>query len=71
MPDLRQVAQHEGQQVRLVDAPDLADASRRRGVPEVATERVRRIGRVGDDPARAKNRRRLPDEARLRFAGCT
>ena len=69
MADLGQVAQHERQVVRVVDAADLADPLRRRRVAEVAAERVARIGRVGDHAAVAQDRRRLPDEPRLRIGG--
>ena len=54
---------------RFVDAANLANAPRRRRVADVAAERVARIGRIGDDPARPQDRRRLPDEPRLRIGG--
>ena len=40
MADLRQVAQHEREEVSFVDAANLADAPRRRRVADVAAERV-------------------------------
>ena len=64
--DLGQVAQHERQMMPFVDAADLPDAPRRVGVADVAAERVARIGRIGDHAAVAQDRRRLPDQARLR-----
>ena len=69
MADLGQVAQHERQEVRFVDAANLANAPRRRRVADVAAERVAGIGGIGDDPAVPQDRRRLPDEARLRIGG--
>ena len=40
MADLRQVAQHEREEMTFVDAANLADAPGGRGVADVAAERV-------------------------------
>ena len=45
--------------------------SRRIRVADAAAERVAGIGRVGDDAAVAQDRRRLPDQPRLRMVGWT
>ena len=66
MADLGEVAQHQREMVSLVDTADLPDAPRRDGVADVAAQRIARVGRVRDDAALAQDRRRLPDEARLR-----
>ena len=65
-PDVGQVAQHQRQVMRVVDAANLPDAPGGLGVAELAAQRIARIGRIGDDAAVAQDRRRLPDQARLR-----
>ena len=53
-PDIGQVAAYQRQMMALVEAADRADPLRRIGVVEPASERVGRIGGIGDDPARAQ-----------------
>ncbi len=69
MADRRKIAQHQRQVVLVVEAANLPDAPRGHGVAEMAAERVARIGRIRDDAAVAQDRRRLPDQARLRVGG--
>ncbi len=53
----------------FVEAANLANAPGGRRIAEMASERVAGIGGVGDDPALPQDRRRLPDEPRLRIGG--
>ncbi len=63
---VRQVAAHERQVMRVVDAANVADALGRADVAQLAAERVARVRRIGNDATLAQDDRRLPDQARLR-----
>ena len=65
--DLREVTADQREVVVPVGLTDAADALQSLFVPDMATERVAGIGRVGDHPARPQELDRLPDEAQLRI----
>jgi predicted amino acid racemase len=67
MTDLGEIAKHERQRMRVVQAPDLANALRRDGIAELAAKRIARIGRIRDHSVRAQNGSGLADEPRLRI----
>jgi hypothetical protein len=67
MANLGEIAQHEREAVRSPDATQFEDAPGRRGVANLAAKCVTRVGRVGDHPARAQDRSRLPNQSRLRI----
>ena len=65
--DLGQVAAYQRQVMALVEAADDADAPRRVGVADPATQRIARVRRVRNDAAPAEHRRRQPDQPGLRM----
>src|SRR6266545_1318118 len=67
MADAGEVAQHQGQVMRIADAADLADALRGSRLAEATAERVTRVRRIGNHATIAQDRRRLANEPRLRI----
>ncbi len=55
--DIGKVAAHQCEMMMTVGVADAPHALERRLVADVAAERVARIGRIGDDAARAHDRR--------------
>jgi hypothetical protein len=66
-PKLRQIAAYEREVMLGVDLAQRTDALDRRRSGDAAAQRIARIGRIGDDAARANDRGRLSDETRLRI----
>src|SRR6185312_14749862 len=64
-PDFTQVAAHQRQLMLVVHRPQLADSSGCREVTDAAAEGIARVGRIGDDPAAARNGSRLADKPGL------
>jgi len=63
------VAAHDGQMMTLVDPAQSPNPLRRRCVAQPATERVARVGRIGDNPSGLYDLGRTTDQASLRMGG--
>ena len=66
MGNLGQIPHHQGQVVTVIDLPNLPNAIQRLLVAQMASQRVARIGRQGNDGTVADELCRLHQQARLR-----
>jgi hypothetical protein len=64
-PYLREIATHEREMVSFIDTPDFADSTRGIRVAYSTTERVARVGWIGDYAAAIEQVRRDAQQPRL------